>query len=83
MSPEEIIELAKKCGMETETYREVTLIKDASDHQHITKDILLAFATEIRNRTLDECANRCAITLGDRYYGHLRSEILALKGDDK
>ena len=45
MSDEETIELAKKCGVTHNTW-------DAQD-----KRAILAFATEIRNRTLDE-ANR-------------------------
>ena len=69
----EIIELAKKCGAKPSsriTKRELILDDDQ----------LLAFATEVRNRTFDYCI--IELVKDARFIGAAHA-ILALKGDEK
>jgi hypothetical protein len=76
MKPEEIIELARKHGFMYEFYTghpDDNVFQFRFLHQE-----LIAFATEIRNRTLDEAADY--MESNDAGYAH---NIRALKGDEK
>ena len=77
ISESEIIELAKKFGFETRGVHPESMT--------FYQKQLIAFATEIRNRTLDEAAGVC----DEHEMGYegtasgIKGEILALKGDEK
>ena len=77
MTNEEIIELAKKCGFVLENFCN----ERTEMHEHGLK-MLLAFATEIRNRTIQECVDIASVRLAGSD-DWLVFELLKLKGDEK
>jgi hypothetical protein len=65
MNPEEIIELAKSCGAYPKP--------GAAKATLFLPQQLLAFATEIRNRTIQECAGVCT-AIESEYWEYYKSD---------